>query len=117
MKYRVKELEEIAEKLRGLPEVEAPPTKTKVEAVQILMGEIGVLKERGYSIEQIAEALTESGLDISTPTLKNYIYRSRVKGGKGKAGAAGKTKGGSKKAAKPVVSKTGFSPTPDSDEL
>jgi hypothetical protein len=100
-----------------MPEVEKAPTKSKADAVQILMREIETLKARGYSIEQIAEVLTENGLDISTPTLKSYIYRSKGKSGKRKAGADGKTKGGSKKADKPVVSKTGFSPTPDSDEL
>jgi hypothetical protein len=38
------------------------------------------MQKNGYSFEQISSALKESGLDISTPTLKSYLQRAKQQG-------------------------------------
>ena len=112
-KYTKEQLEQIALKLREMPE----PSKTqqelsKQEAVKILAKDIASLQKRGYSIEQIAESLSGAGLDISTPTLRNYLTRAK-----------GEKKTPRKKAAQEPVTrvtdpaKATFTPTPDSDEI
>ena len=50
---------------------------SKFEAVKALSKEIAGMQKKGYSIEQISNALRESGLDIATPTLKSYLQRAK----------------------------------------
>jgi intein-encoded DNA endonuclease-like protein len=45
--------------------------------VKALSKEIAGMQKKGYSFEQISNALKESGLDIATPTLKSYLQRSK----------------------------------------
>ncbi len=74
------QLEEIAVKLRAMPKLEPPPRDlTKQEAVKVLAKEIKSLRAKGYSMEQIANSLKGFGLDVSTPTLKNYLQKSKPK--------------------------------------
>jgi methionine synthase II (cobalamin-independent) len=93
MGYTVKQVEEIASKLRALPAIEPPPKDlTKSDVVKMLAKEIKSLQKRGYSLEQIASSLKGEGLDISTPTLKSYLQKAkapglRAKAGKGSVGA------------------------------
>ena len=82
MKYSAEELEAAAAKLRQLPPITNAKTHTKADAVQTLAGEIRQLKERGYTMEQIAEALRDAGIDIATTTLRNYLQRSNKPGRK-----------------------------------
>lgn len=74
-KFSADDISQIAGKLHLLPEVTSSPTNTKAEAIQKLTPEIEKLRARGYTFNQISEALTENGIEISTPTLKNYLYR------------------------------------------
>jgi hypothetical protein len=73
------DIENFAEMLRSMPP--APPTAvnvTKQEAVKLLANEIARVQRRGYTLEQIAEALKGVGLDLTTPTLKNYLGRAKA---------------------------------------
>lgn len=78
MKYTGEQLDSIAAKLRELPAVKRRQQEyTKQAAVGMLIKEITALQKRGYELTQIAEALRGEGLDITTPTLKNYLMRVR----------------------------------------
>ena len=64
--------------LRSLPKVEAKPQDlTKVESIHALANSIRTAQRNGYSLAEIAERLTASGLAISGSTLKNYLQQSR----------------------------------------
>lgn len=80
MGYTREALAKMAAKLREMP----PAEKSKVdlnkqESVKVLAGEINILQKKRYTIEQITESLKGVGFDISTPTLKSYLQKVRVK--------------------------------------
>lgn len=78
MKYTTEQIDTIAAKLRDMPAAEKPSQQySKQEAVGLLIKEIQGLQKRGYTLAQIAEALRGGGLDIATPTLKNYMLRNK----------------------------------------
>ena len=78
MKYTTEQIEEIAKKLRGLPPVEKKQQElSKFEAIKSLAKEIAAMQKKGYSFEQIADTLKGLNLDITTPTLKSYLQRSK----------------------------------------
>jgi hypothetical protein len=100
MKYTTEQLTTIAAKLRDMPAIEKPTQElSKQAAVAVLAREITSLRKRGYTLMQIAEALRGEGLDIATPTLKNYLQR---------------TKPAPKNAAKSPAKKTADTPRPPS---
>jgi hypothetical protein len=136
MGYTAAQVEEIAGKLRALPTIEPPPKDlTKSDAIKMLTKEIKSLQKRGYSLEQIASSLKGEGLDISTPTLKSYLQRTKTDRAKAKSNTeAGKktaspTSNGSSKvlsdspkseesvAHKTAQSPNTFTPRPDSVDL
>jgi hypothetical protein len=82
------QLEKLKEELLKMP---APPrdniTPTKQEAVRFIADAIEELQERKFSLEQIAEALSGKGLEISTPTLKSYLSRINAKKARRKTGS------------------------------
>jgi hypothetical protein len=72
-------IDNCAELLRSMPRAPAATVNvTKQEAVKELAKEIASVQERGYTLEQIANALRGVGLDLTTPTLKNYLGRVRA---------------------------------------
>jgi hypothetical protein len=78
VEYTPEQAEKIAATLRALPAIEPPPKKlTKEEMIKLLSKEIRDLQKRGYNLEQIASSLKGEGLDISTPTLKSYLAKSK----------------------------------------
>jgi hypothetical protein len=78
LEYTPEQAEKIAATLRALPAIEPPPKKlTKEEMIKLLSKEIRDLQKRGYNLEQIASSLKGEGLDISTPTLKSYLAKSK----------------------------------------
>jgi hypothetical protein len=78
MKYTKESIEKIAKQLRELPAVEKEQQElSKADAVKLLAKDILLLQSRGYTMAQISESLTGNGLDISTPTLKNYLHRGK----------------------------------------
>jgi methionine synthase II (cobalamin-independent) len=80
VKITKQQIDDIALKLRALPEVEkGKQTVSKKDAVKSLSKEITILRKKGYSFEQIAEYLHGEGLDIGTTTLKNYLQKAAKK--------------------------------------
>ncbi len=79
MKYSAEQLEAVAAELRQLPPVKNAKTLSKQDAIRVLAEELLALKSRGYTLDQIAEALGQRGIEISTPTLKNYLNRTKAK--------------------------------------
>jgi hypothetical protein len=82
MGHTLEDAERIAQSLRALPAMDSSKrTLTKQAMIKRLAREIASLQQRGYSIEQVADSLRGNGLDISTPTLKSYLHRSKRKQG------------------------------------
>ncbi|TFW18289.1 protein mobC [Duganella callida] len=116
MKYTSEQIDAIAAKLKGLPAVEKRNQHfSKQEAIALLTKEITALQKRGYTLQQIAEALRGEGLDIATPTLKSYLLRNRTARQKTPAppsrpaAVATKDKGAARTASFPV--------SPDTDDI
>lgn len=115
MKFSKEELAAVATKLRDMPGKHDAKKHSKQAAVALLSREIAELKRRGYTIEQVAEALSGSGLPISTPTLKNYLHRS--------SRIAGKQPGSRRvnprraRGEQAVSTSSSFEPGPDSDDI
>lgn len=83
MAYTLEDVERMASDLRTLPAMDSAKRKlTKQAAIKHLAREIASLQKRGYSIEQVVDSLRGVGLDISTPTLKSYLHRSKKRQGK-----------------------------------
>ena len=114
MGYTTEQLEGIAGKLRQMPPVEKKKQEhSKQEAVRVLSKEIAVLQKRGYTLDQISQALRGEGLDIATPTLKSYLQRARPVRKTASSDARGTV------ASRPGASASGasFQPKADSDEI
>lgn len=67
----------LLEKLEPVPA--AAKKVSKQEAINALKKQIKGAQAKGYTISQIAEKLTTSGLEISESTLKSYIGRGEKK--------------------------------------
>jgi hypothetical protein len=115
MRFSKEELAAVAGRLRELPRKDDARKHTKRAAIAMLSREIAELKRRGYTLEQVAEALSGSGLPISTPTLKNYLHRLSRTAERSKGSRTGSTRGApGKQAVSPAAA---FQPTPDSDDI
>lgn len=80
MTYTTEQIEVIAAKLREMPPADTSQQEySKQAAIKILSKDIDLLKKRGYTMDQIADTLRHEGIDIATPTLKNYLQRARTK--------------------------------------
>lgn len=92
----VEDIEAIGAYLDSLPpkETKKRMVENKSEAVALLQKSIEAMRQRGYSLEDIAAILAERGVEIASPTLKSYLQRS--KGAKKKP-----TKSATKPPAKP----------------
>jgi hypothetical protein len=51
---------------------------SKQEAVRELRRDIEAMQKKGYTLDDIAKFLTDGGLEISTPTLKSYLQRTKT---------------------------------------
>ncbi len=92
IEFTVEQADEILAKLRALPPVESSKRKlNKQGMVNHLAAEISALQGRGYTVEQIAESIRGYGLEISTPTLKSYLQRTKRDAGKTASKAARRT--------------------------
>ncbi|HCB1767023.1 TPA: hypothetical protein MYP38_004862 [Citrobacter braakii] len=81
MGITIEKVEAIAAKLRAMPPIENKKREvSKQESIKLLTGEITALRERGYTLEQIAALLTEDELQIGAPTLKSYLQRAASTG-------------------------------------
>jgi hypothetical protein len=78
MDYTLETATRLAKELRAIPPKD--PAKRKLDKqgfVKHLAQEIVALQQRGYTIEEVAESLRGRGLDITTPTLRNYLQRAK----------------------------------------
>jgi hypothetical protein len=67
----------IAAALRQLPEREAGARAvSKQETVKLLSKEIKALRQRGYSLRDIAEILSNQGVSFTPATLSNFLWRA-----------------------------------------
>ena len=78
--YTDEQIEEFAHHLRNMKEPRKAG-RSKIEAVQMLKGEIQKLRDRGFTLEQIADGLTGVGMEITTPTLGSYLKELNDKKG------------------------------------
>jgi methionine synthase II (cobalamin-independent) len=122
MKYTTEQLDTITAKLRDMPACEKPKQEySKQAAVAVLAREIASLQKRGYTLMQIAEALRGEGLDIATPTLKNYLQRTKPASKNAEKSARKKTadtpRPPSKSVARPGASPSAFAPRSDTDDI
>jgi hypothetical protein len=105
MDYTLEGARRLAEELRALP-AKDPSTRRldKQGMVRELAKDLLALQQRGYTIEEIAESLRGRGLDLTTPTLKNYLQRAKGKGRKSrKARALAKVGQGTRASSVPPV--------------
>jgi hypothetical protein len=83
MDYTLETAHRLAEELRAIPAKD--PSQRRLDKqgmVKHLAQEIVALQQRGYTIEEVAESLRGRGLEITTPTLKNYLQRAKSTSGK-----------------------------------
>ncbi|TXH44311.1 MAG: hypothetical protein E6Q92_04395 [Burkholderiaceae bacterium] len=80
MRRTIEHAEQLAAKLRALPAVENKTREiSKQEEVRLLAADIqALIRERNWTIQQVAEYLTAEGLEIGAPTLKSYLQRSKA---------------------------------------
>jgi hypothetical protein len=121
-------VDNLAARMRGLPEL---PKKdrvlSKVDAVRRLAKEIRGLRDRGYSMEQIAELLSEGGVQVTPRALGSYMTRvAPIRKNKKKQSAAAPppklnvSKPGDTPPAQPQASAAGkgsFTPRPDTQDI
>ena len=115
MRFSKEDVAAVAGRLRELPGKENARRHTKRAAIALLAREIAELKRRGYTLDQVAEALSGSGLPISTPTLKNYLHRSRQRTQKPSGSKAVNSRVAPRKQV--VSTAKAFEPTQDSDDI
>ena len=84
MAYTTEQLETIGAKLRKLPDINKKKRQhNKKEAIRELARDIRSMRKRGYTLEQVAEALRGEGLDITELTLRNYLQQTKRPSKKG----------------------------------
>lgn len=88
--YTVEKADALLGALRELPPKEPSQRRLDKQAViRHLVDEITALQKRGYTLEEVAAALTGRGLGITCPTLKSYLQRiRRASGGGARKGRA-----------------------------
>jgi hypothetical protein len=83
MEYTLESARRLAEELRAIPAKDPAQRRLDKQAmVRELAQELIALQQRGYTIEEVADSLRERGLEITTPTLKNYLQRAKSAGAK-----------------------------------
>jgi DNA-binding transcriptional MerR regulator len=126
MAVKIEIREAMREKMKAAPEIaKEKQTESKQDTVKELKREIEAMQKRGYTLADIAAFMTEGGIQITTPTLKSYLQRSKQAKVKTQSKetkqpavvASAKTAA----AAKPIVEKATDSNSnfvkPDSDEI
>lgn len=78
MAYTAAQIDAIREKLRSLPEIDDNRRElNKQQAVQRMADEVGALRARGYSLQQIVDLLASDGVQISVHSLKTYLTKAK----------------------------------------
>ena len=119
MALTLEALEALRERIKDAPPAPKETQKVnKMEAIRAIRKDIESMQKRGYSFDDIAKFLSEGGLQITTPTLKSYMQRTKPESQKTfrKPKDDEKNKASSNKnEAKKEENKASFSVTPDSD--
>lgn len=78
MAIQLDKIEALRAKMKDAPEVAKEKRNvSKQEAIRELKRDIESMQKRGYTLDDIAKFLTEGGLQITTPTLKSYLQRTK----------------------------------------
>jgi len=78
MTIKIELREAMREKMKAAPEIaKEKQTESKQETIKELKREIEAMQKRGYTLSDIAAFMTEGGIQITTPTLKSYLQRSK----------------------------------------
>ncbi len=63
-------------RLQSLPQKPKTPKPVPLsEAIRQIKSEVQAALKRGYTFDEIAQALKEDGIEVGTPTLKSYVYK------------------------------------------
>lgn len=85
-------IQKSVEVLKGLPQKEKEEFALR-EAVYEMYQEIGSVLARGYSLDEVAEILSQNGVQIKGPTLKQYLTEIKRKKSKKRGGRSTGSKG------------------------
>lgn len=78
MAIQLDTIEALKAKMKEAPEVSKEKRHvSKQEAIRELKRDIDAMQKRGYTLDDIAKFLSDGGLQITTPTLKSYLQRSK----------------------------------------
>jgi len=103
MAIKLETLEAVREKMKSAPEVaKEKRTVSKQESIKELKREIEAMQKKGYTLDDIAKFMTDGGIQITTPTLKSYLQRTKP----------GKTTTQRKESKKPEISAESKTETP-----
>ena len=137
MAIQLDTIEALRAKMKEAPEVSKEKRRvSKQEAIRELKRDIEVMQKRGYTLDDIAKFLTDGGMQITTPTLKSCLQRTKADKPKAskkaenfadaktpvnaaqqpaQTAAVAKAKQVAEQKAQPTDAKGGFAVKPDSD--
>jgi hypothetical protein len=78
MPINVDDVESLRSILSALPRHQ-PKQVSKQDAIASLVSELAAAQRRGYSTDDLARLMSEKGIDINGPTLRNCLRRLRKK--------------------------------------
>ncbi len=78
MSISVDDVEALRSTLSSLPRHQ-PKQVSKQEAIASLVSELAAAQRRGYNTDDLARLMSEKGIDINGPTLRNCLRRLRKK--------------------------------------
>jgi DNA-binding transcriptional MerR regulator len=79
MAIQLDTIEALRAKMKEAPEVAKEKRQvSKQEAIRELKRDIEAMQKRGYTLEDIAKFLSDGGVQITTPTLKSYLQRTKA---------------------------------------
>ncbi len=73
-KIAISAIHKLQKQLQDAPEYTANEM-SMVRAIQLLAPDIRAMKAKGYTMDQVAQMLTSSGIPIAATTLKSYLNR------------------------------------------
>jgi hypothetical protein len=84
MAYTLEDANRLRELMRAAPD-KAPNQRRmdKQAIVAEVIDEIEAMQKRGYTLEEVAELWAKGGFEVTLPTLKSYLQRSRKTRAKG----------------------------------
>ncbi len=84
MAYTLEDANRLRELMRAAPD-KAPNQRRmdKQAIVREVIDEIAAMQERGYTLEEVAELWATGGFEVTLPTLKSYLQRTRKTRAKG----------------------------------